>query len=91
VRITHPFHPLFGQEFERVSERSNRHGDRVWYEQDDGSVASIAKAWTDLAAQDPFTVLAEGRVHLHLDSLLQLADLVAAMRDGESPQGGQDV
>ena len=91
MRITHPFHPLLDQEFEWVSERSNRHGDRVWYEQDDGSGASIPKAWTDLAAPDPFTVLAEGKAHLHLDRLLQLADLVAAMRDGESPQGGQDV
>ena len=71
--------------------RSHRHGERVWYTRDDGSVATILLAWTDLAAPDPFNVLAEGKAHLHLDCLQQLAELVAAIRDEESPQGGKHV
>ena len=50
VRITHPFHPLLGRQFVRVAERCSRHGDRVWYEAADGSVATNPRARTDLAA-----------------------------------------
>ena len=82
VRITHPFHPLVGQQFVRVAERSSRHGDRVWYEAADGSVATIPLAWTDLATLEPFLALAEGKAHFRPEDLMELAELVAALRSG---------
>jgi hypothetical protein len=91
LRITHPFHPLFGQEFVRVTELSGRHGEQVWYERGDGSVASIPRAWTDLAAPDPFAALAAGQVHFRPESLAELAALVAAIRGSATPKGGKRV
>jgi hypothetical protein len=91
VRVTHPFHPLFGRDFGLVAERSSRHGEKVWYERDDGSVASIPRAWTDLAQPDPFSVLAGGRVHFTPEDLVELAVVLDAIRSGASPKGGKDV
>jgi hypothetical protein len=91
VRVTHPFHPLCGQEFVHVAERASRHGERVWYERHDGSVASIPRAWTDLAAPDPFCTLAGGRAYFRPENLADLAELVAAIRGGAMPKGGKDV
>jgi len=91
VRVTHPFHPLCGQEFVRVTERASRHGERVWYERRDGSVASIPRAWTDLAAPDPFSTLAGGQAYFRPENLAELAALVAAILDGAKPKGEKGV
>jgi hypothetical protein len=74
-----------------VAERSSRHGEQVWYERGDGSVASIPQAWTDLAAPDPFSALSGGRAHFFPESLAALAELVAAIRGGAAPKGGKGV
>ena len=91
VRIIHPFHPLFGKEFVRVAERSSRHGDRVWYEAADGSVATIPRAWTDLAASEPFIALAEGKAYFRPDDLAELAALLVTLRSGPPSKEGDDV
>ena len=81
-----------GQEFLLVAERSSRHGDRVWYESTDGSVATIPRAWTDLAAQDPFVALADGKGHFRPEELVALAELVVGIRAGEqAPEDVDDV
>lgn len=82
VRITHPFHPLLGRLLVRVAERCSRHGDRVWYEAADGSVATIPRAWTDLAAPEPFVVLAGGEALFRPEDLVELSELVAPLRCG---------
>jgi len=91
VRVTHPFHPFFGQEFVRVSERSSKHGEYVWYERSDGSVVSIPRAWTDWATPDPFSTLAAGRAHFRPERLAELAALIAALGGDHSPEGGKDA
>ena len=90
VRITHPFHPLAGQEFVRVDERSSRFGDRVWYERADGSVATVLRAWTDRATPEPFVALAEGKAHFRPEDLSALAELVAQIRGGGQSSDGVD-
>jgi len=81
-----------GQQFVRVAERSSRHGDRIWYEAGDGSVATVPRAWTDLAAPDPFVALAEGKAHFRPSDLVELANLVAALRGGgHASRGADDV
>ena len=82
VRITHPFHPLLGQEFVLAAERSSRHGDRVWVELADGSVATFPRAWTSLAEADPFVTLAGGRAHFRPEDLVELTEVVAGLRRG---------
>ncbi len=76
----------------RVAERSSRHGDRVWVERPDGSVASFPRAWTDLAEPEPFAVLSAGRAHFRPEDLADLVELVAGIRDGAPGlEGVEDV
>lgn len=79
MRITHPFHPLSGQEFVLVAERSSRHGDRIWYEQPDGSVGSVPLGWTDRGEGDPFVALAAGRAHFRAEELVELVEVMAGL------------
>ena len=83
--MTHPFHPLSGQDFEFVAYRQNWGEDRVHLHDESGRLFSLPAGWTDVAAQDPFVVMAAGRCPFTIDGLLALADLVdglRAQRDG---------
>ena len=79
MRITHPFHPLFGQEIDFV-DRAQRWGeDRVLYRNRDGYLLSLPARWTSVAAEDPFVIVAAGRSHFRAADLIDLAALVAAL------------
>jgi hypothetical protein len=80
VRVTHPFHPLFGREFEFVVHRQNWGEDRVHLHDENGLVFSMPAGWTDMAALDPFVVIAEGRCPFTAAGLLGLADLIDRLR-----------
>jgi hypothetical protein len=41
--VTHPFHPLFGQDFEFVEARQNWGGDRVHLHDRDGVLFSLKR------------------------------------------------
>ena len=86
--MTHPFHPLFGREFELVVHRQNWGEDRVHLHDQDGVLFSLPAAWTDVAAVDPFVVIAEGRCPFTTAGLLGLADLVDGLRG--RPAGDED-
>ena len=78
--MTHPHHPLFGQEFDLVMRAQNWHEDRVWFHDRAGSLCSVPAHWTDLVADDPFNVVAAGRAALRPQELLELASLLAALQ-----------
>jgi len=79
VRVTHPFHPLFAQEFTFITTRLTWGRWRVQYYDDGGIVRSMPASWTSVAPIDPFTVVAAGRSPLHIDDLLALTELVAGL------------
>jgi Family of unknown function (DUF5372) len=76
VRVTHPFHPLAGQEFGFAFRRSNWGEDRVFVFTADGGVRGFPAGWTDAAAADPFVVMAAGRSPFRVQDLLALAGLL---------------
>ncbi|HZO64522.1 MAG TPA: DUF5372 family protein [Kribbellaceae bacterium] len=78
--MTHPFHPLFGRQFEFVSRRRNWGEDRVYYRDERGELGSLSTAWTDVADVDAFVVMAAGRCPFRVADLLDLADLVHQLR-----------
>jgi hypothetical protein len=86
VRVTHRFHPLFGQDFEFVVHRHNWAEDRVYCRDQDGRLFSLPAGWTDVIADDPFVVIAAGRCPFTLDGLLTLASLI----DGLHSQPDRD-
>jgi hypothetical protein len=92
VRVTHPFHPLSGQQFEVVTYRRSWGGQPVVDCLDgEGRLVAIPLAWTDAAADDPFVALSAGRAAFRVEDLLRLIGLVAAAQEhdfcpGSSPQ-----
>ena len=87
VRVTHPFHPLSGQQLVRVGERYNRYGMTLLLEAEDGSVCSVSPQWTDLVAPDPEIVMGERRALFRVVDLLELAHLVDRLRRGDARKG----
>jgi hypothetical protein len=80
VRVTHPFHPLSGRDFEFVEHRNNWGEDRVHVRDEDGELSCLPAAWTDAVAPDPFVVIAAGRCPFTTDDLLAVADLIDRFR-----------
>ena len=80
MRVTHPFHPLYGREFEFVVYRQNWGEDRVHLRDESGVLFSLPAGWTDAAAADPFVVIADGRCPFTTGGLLAVADLVDRFR-----------
>jgi hypothetical protein len=76
VKVTHPFHPLTGQEFGFAFRRCNWGEDRVFVFTEDGAVRGFPAGWTDAAPADPFVVMAEGRSAFRVQDLLALASLL---------------
>jgi hypothetical protein len=81
--VTHPFHPLVGQEFELVVRKKNWAEDRVFYPGADGQTRSIPAAWTDIDPPDPFVSVAGGRSPFRIDDLLALASIIDGLRSTE--------
>jgi uncharacterized protein DUF5372 len=79
----HPFHPLFGQEFERVSSREGRPEDRVYFERSNGRPASIPKHFTDLGCIDPVVVMGQGRCLFRVTDLLELCLVIESNASAE--------
>jgi hypothetical protein len=88
VRVTHPFHPWAGREFEFVKRRRNWRQDRVYIHDDAGKLVSLPAEWTDVVAEDPFVVVAAGRSPFRVEQLLELSELVARVSAG-GPAGGR--
>ena len=73
MRVTHPFHPLAGREFDLVVRKHTWAEDRVFFVGDDGQLRSVPAGWSDVVPADPFVVVAAGRSPLRVTDLLALA------------------
>lgn len=91
MRVTHRFHPLFGRQFEFVKRRRNWSDDRVYVYGEHGELCALPVAWTDLAPEDPFVVVAAGRSALRTPDLLELAELVERAAARRSATGAPSV
>jgi hypothetical protein len=72
VRVTHPFHPHCGREFDLICRRRHWGEDRVVYEGTDGRLCTIASAWTNIDPVDEFRLVASGRASFRTVDLLAL-------------------
>jgi hypothetical protein len=78
--VTHPFHPLFGREFELLEYRKNWGEDRVYFHDEGGQVQSILASCTDAGGADPFVEISAGRSLFRYEDLVQLAILLERLR-----------
>ena len=73
--MTHLFHPLSGRDFLFVAHRRNWGEDRVHLHDENGVLFSLPAGWADVAAADPFVVIADGRCPFTMGGLLALVPL----------------
>jgi hypothetical protein len=50
-------------------------------------LVSLPAEWTDAVPEDPFVVVADGRVPFHLEGLVALSELVASLLAAGMPGG----
>ena len=81
MRVTHPFHPLSGRQFELIEHRAIFAENIVYFHDDSGDLREIPAAWTDFIMLDPFVEIAMGRSPLHAGRLLELAALLQISMD----------
>jgi hypothetical protein len=91
VWITHPFHPLSGQQLACVGERYNRYGRRLLLQVDEATVCSVPPQWTDLVAPDPELLIGEQRALFRVAELLELARLVEQLGGHDAGQKADKV
>ena len=80
--MTHPFHPLFGQQFEILTCRHNWGEYRVTFYETADHVRGLPAAWTSIVPPDPDVILAVGRAAFRVADLLQLSHLIGRIKEG---------
>jgi hypothetical protein len=88
-RITHPFHPLRGTEYELVTRKLTWGEDRVFYYDSSGKLKSLLTNVTDVVSEDAFDRISAGQSAFRVDDLLELRRLFD--RRKEAAKGAQDV
>jgi len=91
VRITHPFHPLLGEEFDLLVYRHTWGETRVYVELPEGGVMRIPACWTDVVAADPFVLVSAGRSLFRLDDLMELRRLLTSLEEEKLSVSHDDV
>jgi Family of unknown function (DUF5372) len=86
MRLTHPVHPLSGQELACVGERYTRYGRRLLLQVDEATVCAVPPQWTDRATPDPEIVLGEQHALFRVSDLRELAQLVAQLSKRDAGQ-----
>ena len=75
-KITHPFHPLYNQEFDLIVCRHNWGEYRVYFHDSNQLLISVPASWTSIATEDPFVKIAAGRSRFRSEDLLRLCNLI---------------
>ena len=75
-RVTHPFHPLFGQEFRLLFSRCCSGEDYLFFQSKQNRDNRIPTRWTSLKPPDSYVVIAGGRSLFRPTDLLDLVQLV---------------
>jgi len=85
-RLSHPFHPLYGQQFEILSYRHNWGEYRVTFYETPEHIRALPAAWTSLVPPDPSVILAAGRAAFRVADLLQLSQLLGRIEEGQKEE-----
>jgi hypothetical protein len=82
-RITHPFHPLFGADYELVTRKLTWGEDRIFYYDPGGKLKSLLTNLTDVCSKDAFDRISAGRSAFRVDDLLELRHLFDKRKQGD--------
>ena len=81
-RITHPFHPQVGAEYELVTRKLTWGEDRVFYYDANGRLKSLLTNVTDVVSKDAFDCVSAGRSAFRVEDLLELRRLLDRLKQG---------
>jgi hypothetical protein len=87
-RITHPFHPHVGAEYELVTRKLTWGEDRVFYYDANGKLKSLLTNVTDVVSKDAFDRISAGRSAFRVDDLLELHRLFDRLKQGGKEKHG---
>ena len=87
-RITHPFHPLRGAEYELVTRKFTWGEDRVFYYDPSGKLKSLLTNVTDVVSTDAFERISDGRSAFRVDDLLDLRRLFDKRKQAREGSAG---
>jgi hypothetical protein len=87
VRVTHPFHPLFGQTLHFIERRVNWGDDLLFYRDRRGYVTALPTRWTSLEDEDLFLAVSAGRSQFRVADLIDLAALIAELQSATQAKG----
>ena len=79
--MIHPFHPLYGQQYEILNYHHNWGEYRVTFSDPSGHVRTLPAAWTSIAPLDADVVLAAGRAAFRVRDLFALTKLLQRIQD----------
>jgi hypothetical protein len=80
VRVTHPFHPLFGKAIDCIERRIGFGDDLLFYRDHLGYVTALPTRWTSVETEDPFLVVSAGRSNFRVTDLIDLASLITEIQ-----------
>ena len=84
VRITHPFHPRFSEEFFLIEyRRSGGLRAQVHLQDSKGNTFSVPLSSTDAEEADVFVHISAGRSYFHIKDLIRLVYLLEGMNGKE--------
>ncbi|MGD9200866.1 MAG: DUF5372 family protein [Chitinispirillia bacterium] len=84
VRITHPFHPRFSEEFFLIEyRRSGGLRAQVHLQDSKGNTFSVPLSSTDAEEADVFVHISAGRSYFHIKDLIRLVYLFEGMNGKE--------
>ena len=80
VRITHPFHPLYGKQYGLIRYRRSWGRPSIDLHDDRERIITVPIAWTDASEPDPFVVVSSGRSDFRVEDLLRLVRLIEGLK-----------
>ena len=75
-RVTHPYHPWCGHEFELIDHKQTWGEDRVFFHDEELRLIALPATWTDVVPADPFVLVANGRSPFRAEDLWELAQFL---------------
>ena len=80
-RITHPYHPRLGRQFDLVNYTFCWGEARVSFYDETGRLCSLPAAWTSVGPVDPCVEIAKGRSPFRVSDLLELSQLIREAKE----------
>ena len=84
--VTHPFHPLSGQEFDCVERRNGWLDERVFY-YEGGCLKSLPASWTNIEKSEEVGIFNNPEAYFRTKDLLELYELIVGIVDGNRYSG----